>query len=156
MDCATFSKKFQENMNALGLPAPNSLFSSLTAALGNLTAILGAFDSVGPTATVEEILKATTLREKLSVGGLMAASYYIGAVIGSVLVAAQAAEACKDPYRNNLSVQRYRAFWIWLASRGVMIPIDFQIFVQNHPEVIIDSPHRRSYAMRARQHGAKQ
>jgi hypothetical protein len=39
MNCVNFSKAFHDNMNALGLPAPNSLFSSLTTALANLGAM---------------------------------------------------------------------------------------------------------------------
>ena len=82
MNCVTFSRAFQDNMSALGLPAPNSLFSSLTAALAKLGAMLNAFKSVGPTATVAEMIGATVLKEKLDVIGVMAASYYVGAVIG--------------------------------------------------------------------------
>lgn len=155
MNCVTFSKAFQGNMNALGLPAPNSLFSSLTTALANLSAMLNAFKSVGPTATVAEMIGATVLKERLDVVGVMAASYYVGAVIGSLIVATESAGACKDPYRNT-PMARYRAVLRFIASRGVMIPIDIQVFIQRNPEVIADSSLRRSYALRARQNGAKQ
>lgn len=141
-------------MNALGLPAPNSLFSSLTTALGSLGAMLNAFKSAPPTASVAETLGATFLKEKLDVVGAMATSYYVGAVIGSVIVAANASGACKDPYRNT-GVAKYRALFIWVASRGVLIPVDMQVFIQNNPEVIIGGPRRKSYAIRARQYGAK-
>jgi hypothetical protein len=142
-------------MSALGLPAPNSLFSSLTTALANLGAMLNAFKSVGPTATVAEMIGATVLKEKLDVIGVMAASYYVGAVVGSLIVATESASACKDPYRNT-PIARYRAALRFIASRGMIIPIDFEIFIQRNPEVIADSPRRKSYALRARQYGAKQ
>ncbi|RDU97925.1 hypothetical protein [Trinickia dinghuensis] len=149
MDCVTFSKAFQDNMNALRLPAPFSLFSSLTTALGNLGAMLNAFKSVGPTATVAEMIGATILRERLDVVGAMAASYYVGAVIGSVVVASEGAKACKG----RTSSARIRLVVLWLASRGVLVPMDLQIFMQHNPEAIEDNMKRRSYAMRAWQHG---
>jgi hypothetical protein len=155
MNCVTFSRAFRDNMSALGLPAPNSLFSSLTTALANLGAMLNAFKSVGPSATVAEMIGATVLKEKLDVIGVMAASYYVGAVIGSVIVATESARACKDPYRNT-PIAGYRAALRFIASRGMIIPIDFEIFIQRNPEVIADSPRRKSYALRARQYGAKQ
>jgi len=142
-------------MSALGLPAPNSLFSSLTAALAKLGAMLNAFKSVGPTATVAEMIGATVLKEKLDVIGVMAASYYVGAVIGSVIVATESARARKDPYRNT-PIARYGAALRFIATRGMIIPIDFEIFIQRNPEVIADTPLRKSYALRARQYGAKQ
>lgn len=82
MACANFAKTFQDNMSALGLLAPTTLFGSLQTAVGNLTLILGAFKALGPTATVAEIAGATTTLEKLGAVGAMSASYYIGAVIG--------------------------------------------------------------------------
>lgn len=154
MDCVSFSKAFQNNMNALGLPAPYSLFSSLTTALGSLGAMLNAFKSVPPTTTVAEVLGATLFKEKLDVVGVLATSYYVGAVIGSIIVASDSARACKDSYRNTPRV-KYRAFFLWMASRGVVIPMDMQVFVLNNPEVITGGPKQRSYAMRARQYGAK-
>ncbi|PMS32203.1 hypothetical protein C0Z20_26465 [Trinickia symbiotica] len=94
------------------------MFSSMTTALANLSAMLNAFKSVPPNATVAEMLGATTLKEKLDVVGAMAASYYVGAVLGSILVGAQASKACSDPYRSNLTVQRYRFLGLVDESRS--------------------------------------
>lgn len=105
-------------------------------------------------ATVAETFGATFLKEKLDVVGAMATSYYVGAVIGSVIVAADAVAACKDPYHNT-GFAKYRALFIWVASRGVLIPVDMQVFIQNNPEVITGGPRRNSYAIRARQYGGK-
>lgn len=154
MDCVSFSKTFQSNMNALGLPAPYSLFSSLTTALGSLGAMLNAFKSVPPTATVAEVLGATFFKEKLDVVGVLATSYYVGAVIGSIIVAVNSQHACRDPYRNR-SLAKYRAFFGWMATRGVVIPMDMEVFILWHPEVVVGGPLQKSYAMRARQYGAK-
>ncbi|CAB3671395.1 hypothetical protein LMG24076_01964 [Trinickia soli] len=153
MDCVSFSKAFQDNMRALRLDAPMSLFSSLQTAVGTFTTMLGALRALGPDATVSELVGATTTLEKLGAVGAMAASYYVGATLGSLIVATEAVKACGDPYRNSPAA-RYRAFARWVASRGLIVPMDMQIFIQRHPEVVVDLPNRMSYAMRARQVGA--
>jgi hypothetical protein len=43
-----------------------------------------------------------------------------------------------------------------MSSRGALIPMELLTFLQNNREVIDESPRRGSYAMRARQNGAKQ
>ena len=116
--------------------------------------MLNAFKAVPPTATVAEMLGATLLKEKLDVIGVLAASYYVGSVIGSIIVASDAARACKDPYRGT-PLAIHRAIFMFIASRGLLIPTDMQVFVVNHPEVIAGGPMQRSYAMRARQIGVK-
>lgn len=153
MDCVSFSKAFHNNMRSLGLDAPSSLFSSLQTAIGTLTTMLGALKALGPKATVAELIGATTTLEKLGVVGMMSASYYVGATLGSLVVASDAVRACRDPYRNT-PFAIHRAVAMWILSRGVIIPTDMDIFIQRHPEVLVDTPLRRSYAMRARQAGA--
>ena len=65
MDCVSFSKAFQDNMHALRLDAPSSLFSSLQTAIGTFTTMLGALKALGPTATVAELVGATTALKSL-------------------------------------------------------------------------------------------
>ncbi|RDU96671.1 hypothetical protein [Trinickia dinghuensis] len=153
MDCVSFSKAFHDNMRSLGLDAPTGLFSSLQTALGTMTTMLGALKALGPDATVKELIGATTALEKLGAVGAMAVSYYVGAALGSMIVATEAVKACSDTYRNSPAA-RYRAVGRWIASRGLVVPMDIQIFMQRHPEVLTDVPARRSYAMRALQVGA--
>lgn len=152
MDCVSFSKAFQDNMRALRLDAPTSLFSSLQTAVGTLTTMLGALKALGPDATVAELVGATTTLEKLGAVGAMAASYYVGATLGSLIVATESVKACDDPYRNSPAA-RYRAVARWIASRGLLVPMDIQFFIQRHPEVLVDAPTRKSYAIRAMQAG---
>jgi len=153
VDCVSFSKAFQQNMRALRLDAPTSLFSSLQTAIGTFTTMLGALKALGPTATVGELVGATTTLEKLGAVGAMAASYYVGATLGSLIVATEAVKACGDPYSNSPAA-RYRAVARWIASRGLVVPMDMQVFLQRHPEVLVDVPNRKSFAMRAMQVGA--
>jgi hypothetical protein len=82
-----FYDYFKENMDALGLPAPESLFGTVTAAVANAAAILGQIDKLGTAVTVEELVGAGTILEGAGyLGGCLAAAY-VGAVIGSLAVA---------------------------------------------------------------------
>lgn len=67
-------------------------------------------------------------------------------------MATDAVKACGDPYRNSPAA-RYRAVVRWIASRGLVVPMDIQVVIQRHPEILTDAPARRSYGMRALQVG---
>jgi hypothetical protein len=150
MSCVSFSKAFQDNMTALGMPAPPTLFFSLASALKQLGAMIDAFQSVGSRATVAQMVAAAGWHESFEGIGEMSAMFYIGAVIGSVDVARKAAGACGG----NTGAAQFRTFTSWLSGRGALIPMELLTFVQNHREVVEDGPRRKSYAMRARQYGA--
>jgi hypothetical protein len=51
----TFSEAFAANMEALGLPVPQSLFGTLNTTLATVGAIAGGITKVGASATVSEI-----------------------------------------------------------------------------------------------------
>lgn len=99
----TFYIYFKENMNELGLPAPASLFGTLTAAVSSIGAMSKYVKTFGTSATVRQMIVAlpggaaaagggcvglaTALSEvALAFGGLTAA-FYVGACIGSLAVA---------------------------------------------------------------------
>ena len=84
---SSFYRYFKENMDGLGLPAPESLFGSLGAATGNASVILGAIEKFGTRVTVGEIIGAATKLEVLGAIAACSAAYYVGAVIGSIAVA---------------------------------------------------------------------
>lgn len=85
---AGFYEYFKENMEGLGLTAPPaSLFGTQQLAVATLTAILANIDKFGTRVTVMEIAGAATKLEKLAVVGAVGASFYAGAVIGSLAVA---------------------------------------------------------------------
>jgi len=83
-----FYKYFRENMQALGMDAPESLYGSAISVLGVVKSLEAAMDKLGPDATVGELLGATKRSEKLLVVAAMSASIYVGALIGSLAVAA--------------------------------------------------------------------
>lgn len=82
-----FYKYFKENMDALKLPAPESLFSSLQTAVANTVVILGFIDKFGKSVTIAEMLGAGTKLEGLAAIGACSAAFYVGAIIGSIAVA---------------------------------------------------------------------
>ncbi|HCH2580025.1 TPA: hypothetical protein NKS71_001208 [Vibrio parahaemolyticus] len=89
-----FSKHFNANMKALGLPVPSTLFDSATAAISNAAIMIEALKKLGRGATVAELIKATTGLEKLKVAGALLASFYVGAVVGSIAVASTKTLGC--------------------------------------------------------------
>jgi hypothetical protein len=82
-----FYRYFKENMTALNLPAPESLFGSAQTTLGTATAIITYIDKFGTKVTVRELVGAGTRLEGLTTVGVCLAAYYLGAVIGSLAVA---------------------------------------------------------------------
>lgn len=142
--CPSFKAAFQKNMAALHLPAPDSLFSTYTTAMTNLSAMLGALSKLGADATVAEMIGATTGLEVLvAISGIGAAAY-TGAVIGSLIVAANDSMVCTKSTQVSMAVTR------WAGSSGIRVPATMMSFLQRNPEVVIDSPSRATYAFRHR------
>lgn len=141
--CGDFGNVFEENMNALGLPAPSSLFGTIQAAASNVATMLGALKTLGSGATIGELIGATTALELLSVVGSLSASFYVGACIGSLIVASNTAMKCTSRATVATTLQT------WAGRNGLVIPHSMLVFIQRHPEVMIDMPSRRSYAFLA-------
>ena len=140
--CGDFGKAFTENMSALGLPAPSSLFGSVQAAASNIATMLGALKTLGPGATVAELIGATRALAALSVVGALSASFYVGACIGSLIVASNTAMQCTTA--SAASAARTVA-----SKYGLVIPATMLTFIRRHPEVMMDSPSRGNYAFLA-------
>jgi hypothetical protein len=98
---SSFYDYFRENMKTLGLPAPQSLFGTLTTALATIGAMSKYVEKYGNGRTVAEMadkLRSTAagagavgvsvaLQEVVLVGVGMSAAFYVGACIGSLAVA---------------------------------------------------------------------
>lgn len=82
-----FYQYFKENMESLGLAAPESLFGSQQLATSTITAILAYIDKFGPRVTVLEMARAGTRLEGLATAGALGAAFYVGAAIGSLAIA---------------------------------------------------------------------
>jgi hypothetical protein len=95
----TFPQAFNENLRSMGLPVPSTIYGTIATTLGAVGALAGAIAKVGASATVAEVfltvpvvagstVTAAAVTEIVAVCGAVAASFYVGACIGSVLVAA--------------------------------------------------------------------
>lgn len=82
-----FYKYFKENMDGLGLPTPENLFGTSQSAVSTASTLLGLIDRFGKDKSVGELLSAGTKGGKLAVLSTINASFYVGAVIGSIAVA---------------------------------------------------------------------
>ncbi len=97
-DSKSFYFYFKENMDALGLPAPESLFGTLTVAVGTIAALTAPLKEYGSQVTMADVIKltaatgvaapaATIIYDKALVAAGCLFSYYVGACIGSLSVA---------------------------------------------------------------------
>lgn len=86
-DSKSFYTYFKENMQSLGLPAPESLFNNVATATATTAAIAAAVENFGANVTIGELIGAGTLSEGLLVVGACTAAFYVGACIGSLAVA---------------------------------------------------------------------
>lgn len=114
---AEFYKYFKENMEALGLSAPDSLFGTLQTAIGTAATILTQVDKYGPRVTVGELVRGATRLEQLAYLGSVCAAFYLGAVIGSIAVATGRSLAGGTTITDVLFVAtRYDLNRAWLPS----------------------------------------
>ncbi|WP_080436007.1 hypothetical protein [Burkholderia ubonensis] len=146
--CKDFYPALKENMAALGLPVPSSLFESQQMAIGTLTTLLSTFKSLGTGATMGELIAATTGLEKLLALSAIGASYYIGALIGSMIVATDASLAC-----SNRAVSTISKIQQWAGRNGLSVPSEIYYLIARHPEIVNPGLSARTYAVRARVSG---
>lgn len=142
----SFYAYFKENMNALGLPAPEGLFNSVGTAVGTASTILGTIDTLGKGATMLEIAGATVALEKLAVLGAMSASIYAGAVIGSIAVATGRTLSCGSRIADFFAfTQQHNLYRPWLLEH-----------MNKYPYILEEKPGfiRKGYGVLARQNVA--
>jgi hypothetical protein len=132
---------YAENMEALGLPVFVNAHDNAALIYGHVSTIAATLHGLGKGATVAELFGATFLTEKLLAGTAIYASYYVGASVGSLAVAAGRATSCGTGmidlfsfvHRNNLKFQGWQQFFTL------------------HPEIIRhDNPNRSSYRLLAK------
>ncbi len=148
MNCPGFHTAFRENMTALGLDAPVSFFGTYQTAVGTLTLMLQPLATLGADATVAELIGATMGLEKLMVVGAIGASFYVGAVIGSLIVATDNAMVCTS------GLDARRRAGMWAARHGMSIPVGVSTVLFRHPEVMQPGSRQWPYALRSRARAA--
>lgn len=118
-----FYSYFKENMEGLGLPAPETLFGTLETAVVNATVILSQIDKFGRAVTIGELLGAGTRLEGLGVAAACSAAFYVWAVIGSIAVASGRSLAGGTTIADVLFIAtQYRLNRPWLVSRLHQLP----------------------------------
>ncbi|WP_242449006.1 hypothetical protein [Burkholderia metallica] len=148
VNCPGFHTAFRENMTALGLDAPVSFFGTYQTAVGTLTLMLQPLATLGADATVAELIGATMGLEKLMVVGAIGASFYVGAVIGSLIVATDNAMVCTS------GLDARRRAGMWAARHGMSIPVGVSTVLFRHPEVMQPGSRQWPYALRSRARAA--
>jgi hypothetical protein len=91
----TFYEKFKANMDLMGLPAPKSLFETTTTAVATIGTLARLVNDYGSKVTVMELIKTAPFRvfpakvtaEFAMFGAGLFAAFYVGACIGSFVVA---------------------------------------------------------------------
>jgi len=141
----SFYGYFKESMNSLGLPAPDSLFGSLTAATLNISALLKLVEKFGTRATLGEVvatnpegvLSVALAQEVLTVAAGVTAAYYVGACIGALAYATGQYSSDKLWASNGYTVGQLvnRAM-----AHGIKIP-------QEMSAVLAENPRLRRVAM---------
>jgi hypothetical protein len=83
MSQRSFYSYFKENMETMGLPAPDSLFGKLATATATISAIVAAVEKFGRAVTLTELIGAGILSEKLlAVGGRVPRRFTLELVSG--------------------------------------------------------------------------
>lgn len=132
MQCgaAGFFQAYKTNMEALGLDVPTSWYGTQVSIMTKLGALVAAVDKLGKGATLAELVGATTLPEKVLVGGAIYASFYTGAAIGSAIVATGKYTSCGPSRANN-----GRAVLRFQGDTGIRVSPQLHHRIQCHPEI---------------------
>ncbi|WP_409526147.1 hypothetical protein [Nitrincola sp. MINF-07-Sa-05] len=136
-----FKKYFDENMKALGLPVPSSLFDTYQTAVATASTLVGTLATLGKGATIGELIGATVGLEKLAVAASFGAAAYTGAAIGSIAVASGRSLACGS---------RIADFFVFTRQNKLHFD-GFAAFYTKNPQVL-NKGHsfRNSFGIRAK------
>jgi hypothetical protein len=106
-----FFKYFRENMQALGLPAPESLYANQGLVVGHVETLLAALKKFGRNATMGELIGATTGLEKLAVAHTVWATL------------ARLSAAWRSPLAARLQAEHHSpTYWNWRSERELTAP----------------------------------
>ncbi|WP_221799940.1 hypothetical protein [Oceanobacter mangrovi] len=136
-----FKKYFDENMKALGLPVPGTLFDTYNSAIATMSTMSGTLSQHGKGATMAELIGATTGLEQLAVAASIGASAYTGAAIGSLSVAAGRSLGCGSQISD---------LFVFVERNGLEFP-GWKTFYSLNPEILgTQVTYQGSFAMKAR------
>lgn len=90
-DLNKFNYDIESNLNAMGLPAPQTLWGSTMTIAGVMTSIQTALEAAGADVPLSSIVRGGNVAKYVVAAG---AAYYTGAVIGSAIMASNRATSC--------------------------------------------------------------
>jgi len=136
-----------ENMEELGLWAPDTLYKQAALSVGTLKSLEAAyaiFKGVGVTELASEGVYTASKAEGLTLAGAALASFYTGALIGSMAIASQRSMSCG---------KRLNEYFEMMPSAGFSKNevIEIKSIINNHPAIMNPGlPNRKVFAIRAR------
>jgi len=136
-----FRKYFKQNMEALGLPVPSTLFDSYQTAIATASTLVGTLATLGKGATMAELLGATVGLEKLMIAASIGAAAYTGAVIGSIAVASGRSLGCGSQISD---------MFVFVHQNGLEFKGWRSFYTQNRGVIDENRAFRRSFGLRAR------
>lgn len=142
---AGFYPAFKQNMEAIGLTVPTSLFATQQQAASTIGQLLALVKTFGMKVTIRELIGAGSLTDFLAAAGAYSAAFYVGGAIGSLIVATDKTVGCKvGPVTQG---QIHRAmFGATFTLSAPMLAL-----MLRHPEIVSSSmPNRRVYGAMAR------
>ena len=123
MNSVNFKHYFKENMESLGLPVPSSLFDSFNTAIATAAVIGEAVSLQGSHITLGQAIAAQSRMASLKIAAGISASFYVGAVIGSIAVATGRSLSCGASIADALAIARTNGIYgMWLEYEFVRHP----------------------------------
>jgi hypothetical protein len=142
---AAFYRAFKDNMDALGLDVPSSITTAPANVLARVGAMIAAAEKLGKNATIGEVVGATTASEKLLAFGAVYASFWLGAAIGSLMVAYDKYLDCGTT--PNATMKGVRDFTF---ATGMRVSPQVLYVMQTNAEIFnTGAPGRLGYAKKA-------
>lgn len=160
----SWGELFKDNMNSMGLPAPQGLYLSAGAFLTTTGALLRAVERFGPTATVAEVTTTGSLSttagalDLVTFAGTVVASGYVGAMIGSAFTATVLSNNCqgikRPPARGQMGRKNRfkKTDLIAFAKDNNIYASWLDNVLEAYPEIYdeVINVNRKSYALRIR------
>jgi hypothetical protein len=135
-----FKDCFKQNLGALGLPAPDSLFGDVTTAVATISTIAKAVATYGNKVTIADIAGASVLEGAVAAGlgeilgavGAVVASFYLGACIGSLIACTIDWAFFSGGQQQALAIPDVQNV---LAYNNIYLPDGMQDLLWNNPEM---------------------
>ncbi|WP_322051475.1 hypothetical protein [Paraburkholderia bannensis] len=142
---ADFYKAFKDNMGALGLDVPASLTQAPANVAARVGAWVAAYEKFGKAVTLADVIGAGTASERLLVFGAVYASFWLGAAVGSLMVATTKYLDCGTSPTATANAARQFTF-----DTGFRIPPTILAIMQTNPMIFaVGQAGRAAYARRA-------